>query len=229
MNLICCLFTLIATALLPIAGFLFFLDHEDGYVKQFLSGAYTYIALYLFSVLPFLNQLSHSLASSGVFVMIFGSALLLGIVSEGARFVICKYYLGARASRYKDALAVGFGHWAIEAVMTVGFRVFTIFLSFSQQSASIDPFTMVMTGLERLSVLPIMLLLSILTMYSVKSDNYITVGLAAALHALFNGTVTLLGIMGMSNVNILMVTGLTSVFCLFWVFKLKNILFAETK
>ncbi|MBQ5813982.1 MAG: hypothetical protein IIW34_07525, partial [Clostridia bacterium] len=34
MNLICCLFTLIVTVLLPAGGFIFLLDHEEGYTKQ---------------------------------------------------------------------------------------------------------------------------------------------------------------------------------------------------
>ena len=227
MNLICCLFTLIVTVLIPAGGFIFLLDHEEGYSKQFFAGAATYVALYLFSVLPFLSQISNSLVSSGLIAMIFGSALLLGIVSEAARLMICRYYLGYRNMRYKDALSVGFGHWAVEALITVGFNVFIIFLNFSQQGAMVDPFMMVMTGLERLFDLPIMLLLSLLTIYSARTGKYITAGLAAVFHAIFNGTVTLLGVTGMSNINILIVTGLTAVFCLFWVFKLKKLLYEE--
>ncbi|MBQ2326123.1 MAG: YhfC family intramembrane metalloprotease [Clostridia bacterium] len=227
MNLICCLFTLIVTVLLPAGGFIFLLDHEEGYTKQFLAGAYTYVALYLFSVLPFLNQISNSLVASGIFAMIFGSALLLGVVSEASRLMICRYYLGSRNMKYKDALALGFGHWAVEALITVGFNVFIIFLNFSQQGGAVDPFMMVMTGLERLFVLPIMLLLSLLTMHSARTGKYITVGLSAVFHAIFNGAITLFGVMGMTNVNILIVTGLTSVFCLFWVFKLRTLLYED--
>lgn len=73
--------------------------------------------LNVFGQTPFMLQLSQNIVPYGLFL-----GFTAGLFEEVARFLFCKLLL-KKNRRYVDAIAFGFGHGGIEAILLVGFML----------------------------------------------------------------------------------------------------------
>ncbi|MEA4920438.1 MAG: YhfC family glutamic-type intramembrane protease [Clostridiaceae bacterium] len=227
MSLISSIFTFIVTMVLPIGGLLFILEKDRSILKAFLGGVYTYIIFQIVSILPPFKNMSLSLAALGPVAAVAVPAVLLAVISEVVRFFIYKYFLKPPFST-NDGLALGFGHWSIEAVLTTGLTSLSLMTNFSANAAKIDPTGMALSGLERFFVLPILALLSLLCLYTIKSGRYFGLISAIILHCLVNGGTAVFIIIGTPTWMVISLIGILSCACAYVILHLrKTSVFAE--
>lgn len=219
MKLISSIFTLLAAMVLPAAGFMFLSDRDRGYIKSISAGILTYIILRVLMVLPPLNDLNGLFSPLGAAASVYGPALAIAAVSELTRFLVFKYYLEGRRTP-GDAVSLGFGFWAVEAILTVGLTALLVVINFSANSQYVNAVNMALSGLERLFVLPVQLLLSLICLYALKSGRYIFIVLGMAVHLAINGTTGLLVAAGFAPAVVIAIMGAAALVCCGVIFKL---------
>ncbi len=204
--------TLLITAGLPLLGLFFFFDRDKAYLKPLLAGVIVYAVPQILSVLPPLSDMNAILEPSGALARIFGSALVFALLTEAVRYAVVRYYLTDRRSSL-DTAAVGFGHWAIEALITVGVTAMIVVLAWGENGPYVNASSMLLSGLERLFVLPVMLLLSCLSFKAVKSGNLTWVAAGIAVHCLLNGGTNYLVASGVQSSVVIAMMGVAGLAC----------------
>ncbi len=111
---------------LPVVSFLVMQKKKLKIGRAFFTGVLAFsvsqvlIRIPLLNVLgqtPFMQQLSQNIVPYGLLL-----GFTAGLFEEVARFLFCKLML-KKNRRYADAVAFGFGHGGIEAILLVGFSL----------------------------------------------------------------------------------------------------------
>ncbi len=118
--------SIVACFALPIVPFLIMQGKKQKIARAFFTGALAFTVsqvliriplLSIFGQTPFMQQLSQTIVPYGLFL-----GVTAGLFEECARFLFCKLML-KKHRRYVDAIAFGFGHGGIEAIILVGFSL----------------------------------------------------------------------------------------------------------
>ncbi len=111
---------------LPVVSFLVMRGKKLRIGRAFFTGVLAFSVsqillriplLNLLGQTPFMQQLSQNIVPYGLFL-----GFTAGLFEECARFVFCKLML-KKNRRYEDAIAFGFGHGGIEAILLIGFTL----------------------------------------------------------------------------------------------------------
>lgn len=205
---------LLISVLLPMFGSIYLNDLGRGYSKSLLGGVLTYAAMQLISMLPPFNTINEAFVESGLVLSVFAPALAMAILSEGSRAAVYKFFLVDR-DRTGDCFSVGFAHWAAEAVVSVGLLSFLMVTNFASTIEVIMPLALVLTAIERLFVLPVYILLSMLTISAVKTKRHDRMVASVVIHTILNGTTGLLVNIGIASPYIIALMGVAALLCFF--------------
>ena len=199
MALAASIFTFLVTFTLPIGGCFAIVTKNGRYLKPLLSGAYAYIGLQLTALLPFIQTLASDLSFLGPTLSVYAAALIMAVAAEGIRAVSTHYTLGKSGISQGDCLASGFGSWALEAVLTTGLAAISIVTNYTALAPTIDGTVMLLSGLERMAVLPITVLFAYLTVMSYKNRSPLMFALSCVLRAGLNGTLSVVQTSGINS------------------------------
>jgi len=212
-------FTLVITVGLPMFGVFYLFDRDKAFLKSLGAGVVAYAIPQVLSIVPPFSDLDAILGPYGLASATFGKSLIFALVIEVVRYLIVRYYLTDRRKRL-DVAAVGFGHWGMEAILTVGLTVFVLLLSWSQNGPLVDPTNMMLSGLERLFVLPVMLLLSALTFRADKTGGQQWAALGVLINTLLNGGTSFLVAGGLSSSIVIWLMGVVGLVCGLFAYRL---------
>ena len=193
------IFAFLVTFTLPIGGRFAIVTKNGRYLKPLLSGVYAYIGLQLTALLPFIQTLSDDLSSLGPTLSAYAAACIMAVLAEGIRAVSAHYTLGKSEISQGDCLASGFGSWALEAVLTTGLAAISIVTNYTALAPTIDGTVMLLSGLERMAVLPITVLFAYLTVMSYKNRSPLMFALSCVLRAGLNGTLSVVQTSGINS------------------------------
>ena len=158
---------------LPIVPFLIMQGKKQKIAPAFFTGVLAFSVsqlliriplLSIFGQTPFMQQLSQNIVPYGLFL-----GITAGLFEECARFLFCKLMLKKRR-RYVDAIAFGFGHGGIEAIILVGFSLISSLILYiamnngtlvemvgenvaatvAGQLSALTPVTSILGGVERI-------------------------------------------------------------------------------
>ncbi len=159
--------------LLPIVSLLIMQGRKWKIAPAFFVGALAFFVsqvliriplLSIFGQTPFMQQLSQNIVLYGLFL-----GITAGLFEECARFLFCKLML-KKHRRYVDAIAFGFGHGGIEAILLVGITLISslvLYIAMNNgtlvamvgeevaatvvaQFSTLTPLTSVLGGVERI-------------------------------------------------------------------------------
>lgn len=195
---------------IPIASFVYFAKKKKC-MKIYIVGMLVFFVSQILLRIPIINNIlplsdsySMFMATNPIVYMLFLS-FTAGLFEETGRFIGFKCIKNKKLS-FTDAIAFGFGHGGIEAMMLVGvtginnlllywFSKGVIagesFLGFTKEMAistfeEIGVGFILTAGIERIFAITFHIVASIIVLYAVRSSKKIYVFLAMLIHTVFN-------------------------------------------
>jgi len=186
-------------------------------ILYIVVGAAVFVISQIIIRIPLLNALTgtswHQQNSSSLIYLLVVYALSAGIFEETGRLIGFRFFRKNHLD-WKNAVAFGIGHGGIEAALLVGMQsVNNLTISLMINSGSYDqliapslgdqaeqvrealtgtpPAHFFLSGIERLAVLPVHIILSVIVCLAVVKRKYVLVLLAILLHGIVNAPAVL--------------------------------------
>ena len=205
-------FTLIVSIAAPVVLAIILYKRHRYHPLSLVVGAAVFVISQIIIRIPLLSALStsswHQQNSSSLIYLLVVYALSAGIFEETGRLIGFRFFRKNHLD-WRNAVAFGIGHGGIEAVLLVGMQtVNNLTISLMINSGSFDtliapslgdqaeqvrealtetpPAHFFLAGVERLAVLPVHIILSVIICLAVAKRKYVLVLLAILLHGLVN-------------------------------------------
>lgn len=209
-NIIAIVFNILVCFGIPIASLIYFVKKKSG-VKLYFIGCTVFFISQIIIRIPLINLIMDKSDSAKIFASLNPILYILiisftaGLFEETGRFIGFKF-LKKDKLEFKDAIAFGFGHGCIEAILFVGITniinlllyLFSqglisgeMFLGFTKEAAinsfdGVSTYIILSSGIERIFAMTFHIIASIIVLYSIKTGKKLYLLLAMAIHTLFN-------------------------------------------
>lgn len=210
-------FTLLVSIAAPVVLAIILYRRHRYHPLSLVVGAAVFVISQIVIRIPLLNALTgtswHQQNSSSLIYLLVVYALSAGIFEETGRLIGFRFFRKNHLD-WKNAVAFGIGHGGIEAALLVGMQsVNNLTISLMINSGSYDqliapslgdqaeqvrealtgtpPAHFFLSGIERLAVLPVHIILSVIVCLAVVKRKYVLVLLAILLHGIVNAPAVL--------------------------------------
>lgn len=210
-------FTLLVSIAAPVVLAIILYRRHRYHPLSLVVGAAVFVISQIIIRIPLLSALAgtswHQKYSSSLIYLLLIYALSAGLFEETGRFIGFRFFRKNHLD-WKNAVSFGIGHGGIEAALLVGMQsVNNLTISLMINSGSFDtlmapslgdqaelvkealtgtpPAHFFLAGVERLAVLPVHIILSIIVCLAVVKRKYVLVLLAILLHGIVNAPAVL--------------------------------------
>ena len=241
-------FTLLISIAAPVVLAIIMYKRHHYHPLSIVVGAAVFVISQIIIRIPLLSFLAgtnwHQKHSSSLIYLLLVYALSAGLFEETGRFIGFRFFRKNHLD-WKNAVAFGIGHGGIEAALLVGMQsVNNLIISLMINSGSFDtlmapslgdqaeqvreamtgtpPAHFFLAGVERLAVLPIHIILSIIVCLAVAKRKYLLELLAILLHGVVNAPAVLASPYALSIYVIESIIILMSIIAIWAIFRSKK-------